>query len=121
MGSFGAILSWAKPIRELLSIPGYIDDSVSWAIILQAVGAVMSPVDWVLGLAGLACLVYAWWPEREPVEERKPVHHKVDAGGATWHFKVSQPTVTLRKASRYVRTKNWLKNRTSKLLRVLRG
>ena len=90
MGSFGAILSWYKPILELLSIPGYIDDSVSWVIILQAIGAVMSPIDWVMGVAGLACLVYAWWPGRERKRKRKPVHHKVDAGGAQWSFHVSR-------------------------------
>ena len=107
MGSFGAILSWYKPILELLSIPGYIDDSVSWVIILQAIGAVMSPIDWVMGVAGLACLVYAWWPGRE--RKRKPVHHKVDAGGAQWSFHVSEPTVTHTRASWHVRARNQIK------------
>ena len=60
----GTIVAWAKPIRELWSLPGYIDDGVSWAIILETVGAAMTLLDWILVAAGLACATYAFWPER---------------------------------------------------------
>ena len=54
---------WAKPIRELWSIPGYIDDGASWATVVQAVFAAMTIIDVFLVSAGAACLLYAWWPQ----------------------------------------------------------
>ena len=62
------VFMWIRSLRDLYSIPGYIDDGQEWSAIWQSIGITMTPLDWILLVAGGSCLAYAFevhtWPRR---------------------------------------------------------
>ena len=57
-------MAFVRLFRELLSIPGHIDDGVAWAEILRRVGCAMTTLDIVLLIVGVPFLMYALTPEK---------------------------------------------------------
>ena len=65
--------------------------------------------QWISGPIVIIGLIWSLLDLIRSKKPRTPIHHKVDAGPASFRFSLPQPTVTLTKATILVRIKNNLK------------
>ena len=94
----GAVLACLKPATEVLSVPGYIDDGLSWFYIISNIAAAMSTLDWFLIVGGCCLAAYAaeveTWPRR--LRDRLYRKHASEIPGArTNKFKLYEAACLL--------------------------
>ena len=78
-GTGGGIFCWLAVFRDVLSIPGYYDDALSWACIFDRLQKMaISGLDWTFVVTGAVFFLFAFAPQaaidRISFKRRKEFH-----------------------------------------------